>query len=614
MPSFDLGEFLGNIQNHKCTDRVHRAAGRRRAGQASADRRVRPVLAEHRHVGRRPAGRRPRPRRRQAVGLPGGAGLRDERAEPGQPHHPVRRRRAEHGDGCAAELGRVDRCPTRPPNSSIPTPATKSDVPAEGLSETGELWFKGPNVMAGYLGNEQATAETIDDEGWLHTGDLAQVDACGCVYIVDRLKELIKYKGYQVPPAELEAVLLSHPSIADAAVIGVQRRRGRRGAKGLRGQAIWRRADGGRGDGVRRRSGRAVQEGASGRVHRRDPEVRVGQDPAQGPTGDDLVPQPPAPRAPAGIRGRHRRRVSAAVRRRPTADPPAPQLERRSAAGRSGCSRTGLIGRRVQCEPSTTSWGRWRWGRFGVHASASAARDRGPARRRPPSPNVTFGDLSGPEGRGRNQSWAVHRKCPTRDRIRLGSTDGRRCRNSCRHGCLVDVVVARVRARREPRDRCCRSLRRCRDARTTVRVGDRHGRALGPPTRRRAGHDTNTAAASGGSLGPRFLSCRWQTQMQTRADCIRVPVPSWRNGFEQCVQIYVSQCLFVLDVRTQPVNGLVPALRQRGEVVTAHRVSGSGSIRQIAFPALAFTAHQAHRLQTTAGVWSPPGGSPAPPL
>ena len=95
------------------------------------------------------------------------------------------------------------------------------DVPAEGLSETGELWFKGPNVMAGYLNNDQATKETIDDDGWLHTGDLAQVDANGCVYIVDRLKELIKYKGYQVPPAELEALLLSHPAIADAAVIGV---------------------------------------------------------------------------------------------------------------------------------------------------------------------------------------------------------------------------------------------------------------------------------------------------------------------------------------------------------------------------------------------------------
>ena len=75
--------------------------------------------------------------------------------------------------------------------------------------------------MAGYLGNEQATRETIDDDGFLHTGDVARVDSTGCVYIVDRLKELIKYKGYQVPPAELEAVLLTHPDVADAAVVGV---------------------------------------------------------------------------------------------------------------------------------------------------------------------------------------------------------------------------------------------------------------------------------------------------------------------------------------------------------------------------------------------------------
>jgi acyl-CoA synthetase (AMP-forming)/AMP-acid ligase II len=102
-----------------------------------------------------------------------------------------------------------------------PETGAEIDPPTEGLSDTGELWFKGPNVMAGYLGNEEATKETIDDAGWLHTGDLARVDSYGCVYIVDRLKELIKYKGYQVPPAELEALLLSHPAIADAAVIGV---------------------------------------------------------------------------------------------------------------------------------------------------------------------------------------------------------------------------------------------------------------------------------------------------------------------------------------------------------------------------------------------------------
>lgn len=102
-------------------------------------------------------------------------------------------------------------------------PATGKEVayPAEGVSVPGELWCKGPNIMAGYLGNDEATAETLDADGYLHTGDIATVDSDGVVTIVDRMKELIKYKGYQVPPAELEALLLTHPHIADAAVIGV---------------------------------------------------------------------------------------------------------------------------------------------------------------------------------------------------------------------------------------------------------------------------------------------------------------------------------------------------------------------------------------------------------
>jgi len=74
--------------------------------------------------------------------------------------------------------------------------------------------------MKGYLNNPQATADTIDDDGWLHTGDIGHIDSDGHVFIVDRLKELIKYKGFQVPPAELEALLLTHPAVADAAVIG----------------------------------------------------------------------------------------------------------------------------------------------------------------------------------------------------------------------------------------------------------------------------------------------------------------------------------------------------------------------------------------------------------
>jgi acyl-CoA synthetase (AMP-forming)/AMP-acid ligase II len=97
-------------------------------------------------------------------------------------------------------------------------PATGEDA-APG--ERGELWVRGPQVMKGYLNNPEATAATLDSEGWLHTGDVAIVDENGCYTVVDRVKELIKYKGYQVAPAELEAVLINHPEIADAAVIGV---------------------------------------------------------------------------------------------------------------------------------------------------------------------------------------------------------------------------------------------------------------------------------------------------------------------------------------------------------------------------------------------------------
>jgi acyl-CoA synthetase (AMP-forming)/AMP-acid ligase II len=102
----------------------------------------------------------------------------------------------------------------------IPFPEA-SDDGARVLSAPGELLCRGPNVMLGYLGNAGATAETLDADGWLRTGDIAVVDDRGIFTIVDRLKELIKYKGYQVAPAVLEAVLLSHPHIADTAVIGI---------------------------------------------------------------------------------------------------------------------------------------------------------------------------------------------------------------------------------------------------------------------------------------------------------------------------------------------------------------------------------------------------------
>ena len=83
----------------------------------------------------------------------------------------------------------------------------------------GEIWVRGPQVMKGYLNNRAATEQILDRDGWLHTGDIGHADRDGDFFIVDRLKELIKYKGYQVPPAELEAILLTHPAVADAAVI-----------------------------------------------------------------------------------------------------------------------------------------------------------------------------------------------------------------------------------------------------------------------------------------------------------------------------------------------------------------------------------------------------------
>jgi 4-coumarate--CoA ligase len=100
----------------------------------------------------------------------------------------------------------------------IVDPETMEDcTPGAG----GEVWVRGPQVMLGYLGQPEATAEMIVEDGWLRTGDLGSMDEDGYLFIHDRLKELIKVKGFQVAPAELEAVLLTHPDVADAAVIGV---------------------------------------------------------------------------------------------------------------------------------------------------------------------------------------------------------------------------------------------------------------------------------------------------------------------------------------------------------------------------------------------------------
>jgi acyl-coenzyme A synthetase/AMP-(fatty) acid ligase len=98
----------------------------------------------------------------------------------------------------------------------IVDPKTGRDVRA---GAAGELWVRAPARMLGYLDNSEATAAMIDAQGWLHTGDVVYADTNGWLHVTDRIKELIKYKGHQVAPAELEAILLSHPAVADAAVV-----------------------------------------------------------------------------------------------------------------------------------------------------------------------------------------------------------------------------------------------------------------------------------------------------------------------------------------------------------------------------------------------------------
>lgn len=95
------------------------------------------------------------------------------------------------------------------PESRIPQPP----------STPGELWVRGPFIMKGYVGDEEATAAILDSDGWLRTGDLCYIDDEGFLFFVDRIKEMIKYNGYQIAPAELEHLLQSHPDIVDAAVV-----------------------------------------------------------------------------------------------------------------------------------------------------------------------------------------------------------------------------------------------------------------------------------------------------------------------------------------------------------------------------------------------------------
>ncbi|MET7420167.1 AMP-binding protein [Dactylosporangium sp. NPDC005555] len=118
-------------------------------------------------------------------------------------------------DPDAPRRGSVGR-PLPGTETRIVDPATGADL---GAGRTGELWVRGPQLMRGYRRRPEETAAALDTDGWLHTGDLCHFDEDGHLYVVDRLKELIKHGGYQVAPAELEQLLRMHPAVADAAVV-----------------------------------------------------------------------------------------------------------------------------------------------------------------------------------------------------------------------------------------------------------------------------------------------------------------------------------------------------------------------------------------------------------
>lgn len=116
---------------------------------------------------------------------------------------------------CIISITPAGQQPPQPDSVGLPVPGCEVKL------VDGELLVRGPQIMKGYLNRPAETAEMLLPDGWMRTGDIAEIDDHGWIRIVDRCKELIKYKGCQVPPAELEALLVSHPAVADAAVIGV---------------------------------------------------------------------------------------------------------------------------------------------------------------------------------------------------------------------------------------------------------------------------------------------------------------------------------------------------------------------------------------------------------
>jgi len=128
---------------------------------------------------------------------------------------PIRQGYGMTETSCIITIAPPGLTPPQPDSVGLPTPGSEVKL------VDGELWVRGPQIMKGYWKRPDATADMLLPGGWLRTGDIAEIDDNGWIRVVDRCKELIKYKGSQVPPAELEALLVSHPAVLDAAVIGV---------------------------------------------------------------------------------------------------------------------------------------------------------------------------------------------------------------------------------------------------------------------------------------------------------------------------------------------------------------------------------------------------------
>ena len=196
------------------------------------------------------------------------------------PGRPARCRERRHP--APARHGRDHR-----PRRSYPIPTDTAADLAPG--QAGELWVRTPAVMTGYLGNPAASAATIDEDGWLNTGDIARFDADGNLFLLDRLKELIKVKGFQVAPAELEAILRSHPAVADAAVIPVPDERAGELPKAYVVPAPAGHAA--RTDRLRGRAGRPAQAHPPGVLHRRHPHLPIRQDATPAPDRRRTAPE-----------------------------------------------------------------------------------------------------------------------------------------------------------------------------------------------------------------------------------------------------------------------------------------------------------------------------------